>query len=292
MRRGLWIHSEPMNWLHSIEYPGVTGMIEILILAVIFYFLVKFFRGTRGAAILTGLAIILTFLMVITKFTNLLILNWLLQKLMVYLALALIVIFQPEIRRALARLGRQGNFTVSKARRALADPVADAVLLLAARKTGALIAIEREMETRGIQDTGTAMNSEVSAELLASIFYPGTPLHDGGVIISEDRIAAAGCVFPLTQADDLTSDLGTRHRAAIGLTEETDTLVIVVSEETGIISVAYNGHLKRGFDGPRLRRALTSFLGRESGGLRQMARRRKKDEDGRTNFIFEETPDE
>ena len=278
-----------MDWLHSIENPGLTGTFEILILAVVFYFLVKFFRGTRGAAILTGLAIIFTFLMVITKFTNLLILNWLLQKLMVYLALALIVIFQPEIRRALARLGRQGNFMAGgKARRALADPVTDAVVLMAARKTGALIAIEREMETRGIQDTGTALNSEVSAELLTSIFYPGTPLHDGGVIISEDRIAAAGCVFPLTQTDDLTSDLGTRHRAAIGLTEETDTVVIVVSEETGIISVAYNGRLKRGFDGPRLHRMLTSFLSRNTSGFRKMARRRDGEDDARQDFIFEE----
>jgi diadenylate cyclase len=255
-----------MSWLHSIEYPGVTGTIEILILAVIFYFLVKFFRGTRGAAVLTGLAILFAILMVITKFTNLLILNWLLQKMMVYLALALIVIFQPEIRRALARLGRQGNFLAGKARRALSDPITDAVMLLAARKIGALIAIERATGTRGIQDTGTALNSEVSTELLVTIFYPGSPLHDGGVIISEDRVAAAGCVFPLTQADDLTSDLGTRHRAAIGLTEETDTLVIVVSEETGIISIAYNGRLQRGFDEAHLRRMLTSFLGRENNG--------------------------
>jgi diadenylate cyclase len=274
-----------MNWLHSIEYPGVTGMIEILILATVFYFLVKFFRGTRGAAILTGITILFAILMVITKFTNLLILNWLLQKLMVYLALALVVIFQPEIRRALARLGRQGNFLAGKARRALADPIADAVLLLAARKIGALIAIEREMGTRGIQDTGTAMNCEVSTELLVSLFHPGTPLHDGGVIISEDRIAAAGCVFPLTQSDDLSRDLGTRHRAAIGLTEETDTVVIVVSEETGIISIAYNGRLKRGFDGPHLRRVLAAFLGRES-GLRQMTRRRN----GEDNVMFGEGP--
>lgn len=290
MRRGLWIHSEAMNWLHSIEYPGVTGTVEILILAVSFYFLVKFFRGTRGAAILTGLVILFTFLIVITKFTNLLILNWLLQKLMVYLALALVVIFQPEIRRALARIGRQGNFLAGKARRALADPIADAVLLLASRKTGALIAIEREVETRGIQDTGTRMNSEVSAELLISIFFPGTPLHDGGVIISEDRIAAAGCVFPLTQNDDLSRDLGTRHRAAIGLTEETDTVVIVVSEETGMISIAYNGRLKRGFDGPHLRRVLASFLGREGSGLRQIARRRKDEDNGQLSFIFGEGP--
>ena len=280
MPRGLWIHSEAMNWLHSIEYPGVTGMIEILILAAVFYFLVKFFRGTRGAAILTGLAILFAFLMVITKFTNLLILNWLLQKLMVYLALALIVIFQPEIRRALARLGRRGHFMAGKARNALADPVTEAVVLLASRKIGALIAIEREVETKTIQNTGTAMNSEVSTELLTSIFYPGTPLHDGGVIISEDRIAAAGCVFPLTQTDNLTRDLGTRHRAAIGLTEETDTMVIVVSEETGVISIAHNGRLKRGFDGAQLHRVLTSFLSREINGLGENSKS--------SDFMFEE----
>ncbi len=269
-----------MNWLHSIEYPGVTGLIEILILAAVFYFLVKFFRGTRGAAILTGLAILFAFLMLITKFTNLLVLNWLLQKIMVYLALALIVIFQPEIRRALARLGRRSHFMAGKTRGALADPVTEAVLLMASRKIGALIAIEREVETKTIQNTGTPMSSEVSTELLASIFYPGTPLHDGGVIISADRIAAAGCVFPLTQTDNLTRDLGTRHRAAIGLTEETDAMVIVVSEETGVISIAHNGRLKRGFDGPQLHRALTAFLSRESGGFGGNG--------GPAGFLFEE----
>lgn len=289
MRRGLWIHCAAMNWLRGIENPGITGTVEILILAAVFYFLVKFFRGTRGAAILTGVTILFTMLIVTTKFTNLQVLNRLLQGLGVYLAFALIVVFQPEIRRALARLGRQGNFLAGTARRALTDPIADAVLLLASRKIGALIAIEREVETQGIQDTGTRLNSEVSTELLATLFHPGTPLHDGGVIISTDRIAAAGCVFPLTQNDDLSHDLGTRHRAAIGLTEETDTVVIVVSEETGIISIAYNGRLKRGFDGPHLRRVLASFLGRESSGLQQMARRRKKDDDsGQLSFIFGE----
>jgi len=278
-----------MNWLHGIENPGWTGLFEILILAMGFYFLLKFFRGTRGSAILTGLAILFAVLILITKFTNLLILNWLLQKLMIYLALAMVVIFQPEIRHALARLGRQGNFMAGKTRKALADPIADAVLLMASRKIGALIAIEREVETKGIQDTGTLMNCEVSSELLGTIFYPGTPLHDGGVIISEDRIAAAGCVFPLTQNDNLARNLGTRHRAAIGLTEETDTVVLVVSEETGVISIAYNGRLKRGFDAAHLRRVLTSFLGRESGGLRQMGRRRRTDEDhGQLSFIFGE----
>lgn len=279
-----------MNWLDGIENPGWTGLVEILILAAIFYFLLKFFRGTRGSAILTGLAILFAVLIVITRFTNLLILNWVLQRLMVYLALALVVIFQPEIRRALARIGQQGNFVTGKARRALADPVTDAVLLLASHKIGALVAIEREVATKTIQDTGTVMNSEVSAELLATLFHPGTPLHDGGVIISEDRIAAAGCVFPLTQRTDVARNLGTRHRAAIGMTEESDTVVIVVSEETGVISIAYNGRLKRGFDAAHLRRVLSSFLGREPGGLRKMARRRKPDDHGQLSFIFGEGP--
>jgi len=276
-----------MNWLNSIEIPGWTGLLEILILATVFYYLLKFFQGTRGSAILTGVVILFVVLIAVTKFTNLPVLSWLLQKLMVYLVLALVVIFQPEIRRALARLGRQGNFMAGKARRALADPIADAVLLMASRKIGALIAIEREVGTKAIQDTGTPLNSEVTAELLSALFFPGTPLHDGGVIISEDRIAAAGCVFPLTQNDDIARNLGTRHRAAIGMTEETDTIVIVVSEETGVISIAYNGRLKRGFDASHLRRILSTFLGRETSGIRNVTRHSRSNR-GQMNFIFGE----
>lgn len=276
-----------MNWLNRIEIPGGTGLIEILILATVFYYLLKFFRGTRGSAILTGVVILFVGLIVVTKVINLPVLNWLLQRLMVYLALALVVIFQPEIRRALARIGRQGNFMASTARRALADPISDAVLLMASRKIGALIAIERAVGTKALQDTGTPLNSEVTAALLTALFYPGTPLHDGGVIISANRIAAAGCVFPLTQNDELARNLGTRHRAAIGVTEETDTVVIVVSEETGVISIAYNGRLKRGFDGPHLRRILSTFLGREGGGFRRRARKKRFDR-GQMNFIFGE----
>ncbi len=280
-----------MNWLNSIEIPGWTGLLEILILAIVFYYLLKLFRGTRGSAIFTGLAILLVGLIVLTELSNLTILNWLLQRLMGFLAFALVVIFQPEIRRALARIGRQGNFMVTKARRALADPITDAVQLMASRKIGALIAIERAVETRAIQDTGVPMNSEVTAELLAALFFPGTPLHDGGVIISEDRIAAAGCVFPLTQNEDIARNLGTRHRAAIGMTEESDTVVIVVSEETGVVSIAYNGRLKRGFDAAHLRRILSTFLGRETGGLWRRSRRMRSDR-GQMNFIFGESSHE
>jgi len=249
-----------MNWLSSIENPGWTGLLEILILATVFYYLLKFFRGTRGSAIFTGVVILFVALIGVTKFSNLPVLSFLLQKLMAFLALALVVIFQPEIRRALARIGRQGNFVVIKERKALADPITDAVQLMAARKIGALIAIEREVETKGIQDTGTPLHSEVTAELLAALFYPGTPLHDGGVIISEDRIAAAGCVFPLTQNDEIARNLGTRHRAAIGMTEESDTIVVVVSEETGRVSVACDGQLYLGLSPEALDALLAGLL--------------------------------
>ena len=276
-----------MNWLSGIENPGWTGLVEILILATAFYYLFKLFRGTRGSAIFTGLVILFVALIVLTELANLTTLSWLLAKLMGYLAFALIVIFHPEIRRALARIGRQGNFVATKARKALADPITDAVQMLASRKIGALIAIERAVETQTIQETGTPLNSEVTAELLTALFYPGATLHDGGVIISEDRIAAAGCVFPLTQNDEIARNLGTRHRAAIGMTEESDTIVIVVSEETGVVSIAYNGRLKRGFDGVHLRRILATFLGRETAGFRRITRR-DQSKRGQMNFIFGE----
>ena len=265
-----------MNWLSGIENPGWTGLIEILILATVLYYLLKVFRGTRGSAIFTGLVILFVGLIVLTELSGLTTLSWLLQTLMGYLAFALIVIFHPEIRRALARLGRQGNFLATKARKALADPITDAVQMMASRKIGALIAIERAVETKTIQDTGTPLDSEVTAELLTALFHPGTPLHDGGVIISADRVAAAGCVFPLTQNDDIARNLGTRHRAAIGMTEE-----------TGVISIAYNGRLKRGFDGVHLRRILSTFLGRETAGFRRIARRAKSNR-GQMSFIFGE----
>jgi diadenylate cyclase len=148
-----------------------------------------------------------------------------------------------------------------------------AVQLLSSRKIGALIAIEREIGTRAMQDAGTQINATVSAELLATIFFPRTPLHDGGVIISGKKIRAAGCLFPLSQKPELSKTLGTRHRAAIGITEETDAIVVVVSEETGSVSIAYNSRLRRGLSPERLRRVLSSMLRREHTGL---ARYREK----------------
>lgn len=258
-----------MQLKELFDLPSFAGWFEILVLAAMFYYVFRLFKGTRGAAILSGLVIVYGALYAITVLSHLDILNWLLSKLMLYISLAFVVIFQPEIRRVLAKLGRQPLWRSSgiASQKSLVEPIMQAVQLLSNRKIGALIAIEREIGTRTLQDSGTRVNSAVSAELLATIFFPHTPLHDGGVIISGDRICAAGCLFPLSQKEELSKQLGTRHRAAIGITEETDAIVIVVSEETGAISIAYNGRLRRGLEEERLRRVLSSLLRRERTGL-------------------------
>lgn len=285
-----------MQWRDAFEIPDARGWIEIFILAGLIYYIFRLFKGTRGASILSGLIVLFGVLIAITSLSNLDVLNWILSKLMLYITLAIIVIFQPEIRRVLARLGRQpwrNNGMASQ--KNLVEPIMQAVKILSKRKIGALIAIEREIGTRAIQDTGTRMHSSVSSELLATIFFPHTPLHDGGVIISGDRICAAGCLFPLSQKEGLSKMLGTRHRAAIGITEETDAIVIVVSEETGSVSIAYNGKLRRGIDDERLHRVLSSMLRRERTGL---ARFREKIQTGEADLsdtvlmTFDEDQDE
>lgn len=253
-----------MRWMEQWHLPEWTGILEILVLAVVFYYLIRFFRGTRGAAVLSGLVFLLILLMLFTHFLSLNTLSWLLQRFSVYLALAFVVIFQPEIRRALAELGKQSVFSPGATQKEVVDDIVKAVESLADQKIGALIAIEREIGTRHIQESGTRIDSAVTPELIASIFFPHTPLHDGGVIIRGDRILSAGCVFPLSQRLELSRSLGTRHRAAIGFTEETDALVVVVSEETGAISVAYRGRLSRGIELERLQRILASILSRKS----------------------------
>lgn len=239
---------------------GPEDAFQILVLAWAYYYVFLFFRGTRGAQVLVGLALVLIILMFLTHFFSLNELNWVLRKISVFLGVALLVIFQPEIRRALAELGRQPVFVASVQKRTVVDHVVSAVSQLAEQRVGALIAVEREIGTRAIQETGVKVDATVSPELLASIFFPHTPLHDGGVIIRGNKIVAAGCVFPLTQNADIQKKLGTRHRAAIGLCEETDAVAIVVSEETGTISVAHRGRLSRGLNEDRLRRFLTVLL--------------------------------
>jgi len=266
------------RFFDAFEWPGSSGWIEIFVLAVLYYSVFRLFKGTRGAAILSGVLMLYGLLYVVTTVSHLDILNWILSQLMIYASLAFIVIFQPEIRNALARLGQQpvwkpappdlGKKTV--------DPIVRATNLLSKRKIGALIAIEREIGLRSYKETGTKINAVVSTELLMTIFFPHTPLHDGGVIVSDGRIRAAGCLFPLSHDEMLSKSHGTRHRAAIGITEETDAAVVVVSEETGTVSLAYNGRLRRGLDEDHLRRTLASLLRKKRSG--RMRRRDKNAE--------------
>lgn len=246
--------------LSGINWFWVIAVLEIAFLACVFYFTFRFFRGTRSAQMLIGLATILLFLFALTSIFDFDALNWLLQKLSVYLAIGFVIVFQPEIRGALAELGKRHVFTSPDTKRAVVDQVVQAVAFLAERRIGALIAFEREIGTRAIQDTGVAVDSRVEAGLLASIFFPHAPLHDGGAIISGERIVAASCLFPLSQRPELSKTLGTRHRAALGLTEETDAVVLVVSEETGTVSLAYRARLSQDVELERLRRFLSRVL--------------------------------
>lgn len=251
--------------LGMLDLPTTTEWVEIGLLWLIFYHLLKLLRGTRGAQVLSGLVFSLIAVLALTYFLNLHTLNWLFSKFSVNIVLAFVIIFQPEIRRALAELGSPtvlGSGASSDRNREVVDPIIRAVRSLSQQKIGALIAIEQEIGLRSVEETGVAIDSKVTPELLTSLFFPRSPLHDGGVVLRDQRLVAASCVFPLSQKEELHRSLGTRHRAAIGITEETDALVVVVSEETGNISFAYKGSLSRGLDEDRLRRLLGSVMSR------------------------------
>lgn len=250
-------------------HPGwarLVPLVEIGLLWIIFYYLLKLLRGTRGAQVLSGLALALVMVLALTYFLKLHTLNWMFRTFSVNLVLAFVIIFQPEIRKALAELGRPGVLGGSSTRKSatkdIVDPLVIATRDLSRKKIGALIAIERDIGLRTVEETGVQIDSRVTPDLIGSIFFPRSPLHDGGMVIRNDRVMAAGCVFPLSQKEELHRSLGTRHRAAIGITEETDALVIIVSEETGTISLAFKGRLSRGLDEGRLRRMLTSLISR------------------------------
>ncbi|NLF39071.1 diadenylate cyclase [bacterium] len=212
---------------------------EILILAVIVYYSFLFIRGTRALALLRG-AVFLGVLGGVASIFGLDTINLLYSKFGQSIVLALIILFAPELRRALTEIGRQTLFKGIIAARPMAEPLCEAVRIMASRQTGALIAIERSVGLRGYSLTGVILDAEVTTPALLNIFFPKAPLHDGGVIIENGRIHAAACVFPLSSSP-LSQLMGTRHRAALGLSEETDALLICVSEETGKISLFENG---------------------------------------------------
>ena len=213
--------------------------IEIVILAVLIYYTMLFVRGTRAVAVLRG-AFFLGLLFGVAKLFNFDTINMLYRNLAQFVVFSLVVMFAPELRRALMTIGRRAFIQKVIGSRSASDPIREAVRELANRQIGGLIAVERSVGLRGYVATGVTLDCEVSASVLISIFFPKNPLHDGGVIIENGRIAAAACIFPLS-GSPLSHLMGTRHRAALGMSEETDALVICVSEETGKISMFENG---------------------------------------------------
>ena len=232
--------------------------IEILVLAFCIYQLYKTFRATRGAQILVGLGFILVALALITELFDFEVIGWIITRSAAILAFALRVIFQPELRNGLARLGGSRIFVFSSKRRlAFVERLADAVVMLSKKRIGALFAIQRDISLKEQLETGVVLDAQFTPELAMSVFFPKSPLHDGGMIIAEDRVAGAACVFPVTEREMQDRSTGLRHRAAIGLTERTDAMAIVVSEETGSISICENGRLERNLTEKQFRERLS-----------------------------------
>ncbi|MGH7950524.1 MAG: diadenylate cyclase CdaA [Limisphaerales bacterium] len=240
---------------------GWRPALEVFILAVVIYYVFRFLRGTRGWAVVIGFVVLLVALFAVTTLLNLQVLRWLLAEASTVFAFAVLIIFQPELRRMLAELGNLPLFASAHEQRESIEVIIQTCERLSDAKIGALIAIEQSIQLHeAVVESGVPVDCEATPEMLETIFFPNNAVHDGGVILKGDRIAYAACIFPLTQRRDLNKSLGTRHRAAIGLSEETDAVVVVVSEENGMISHAYKGQLVRGVTVEELRAFLTSVL--------------------------------
>ncbi|MBQ6136189.1 MAG: diadenylate cyclase [Kiritimatiellae bacterium] len=253
---------------------SVSAIIQIAILYFVIYAVLKGAKGSRFGQSLTGVGILAVLLVAFAYFVHFDVLTTIVKFLLLYFAVSTVVIFQPEIRRMLSAVGAFGYFERPKHNAdgsATPELVAESVVEMSRGRMGALIAFERGISLRSYEDSGVAMDSRFSRELVRTIFTPPLPLHDGGMIIRDGRIAAAHCVFPVSNNPDLVTS-GMRHRAAVGLSEETDALVVVVSEETGSVSVAHNGRLKPvGREGEDLHAAVLRWISR---AMPQDARRR------------------
>ena len=249
-----------LAFLRVEEFSWVQ-VLDILIVALIIYQLLQFIRGTHAVQIAVGTVLLVVFYWV-SQLMNLETVNWLLRTFLPYVVFGLIVIFQAEIRKGLAHLGKTpllGAFSKERPEETV-DEIVLAATTLAAQRIGAIVVMEREMGLRSYIETGIGLDALLTYDLLISIFNPKTPLHDGAVIVQGNRIAAAACFLPLTVNPALSRTLGSRHRAAIGITEDTDAVVVVVSEETGTISLVTGGRIRREYDGPALKAALLEAL--------------------------------
>lgn len=242
-------------------------VVEVAIFAVLIYLVLRFLRATRGSGIIRGLALVLLLFavafFVLAEQFHLDRLSWLVEQIAPSVVIGLVVVFHPEIRRAIVHLGDAPIFGRFLRRDSKIVPrLLRAVARLSKERIGALIAIEREASLSELSENGITIDAELNSYLIESIFYPKSALHDGGVVVQDDRIVAASCLFPLSQNPDIDKRLGTRHRAALGLSEETDALVVVVSEETGKISTATTGRLNYDLSLEQLENALDEIFGR------------------------------
>lgn len=235
--------------------------VEVLVLWVIIYQFYRVFRATRGSKILVGLALIVVGLTFASQLLELKVIEWIIKGAAAILTFALLIIFQPELRTGLARLGSTSLFSFATTQqKVFLEQLADAVVKLSKKRDGALFAIERSISLEDYEATGVAIDAELSVELVTTIFHPKTALHDGGLVLKSERIASAACIFPVSQQHLSDRSLGLRHRAAFGISEETDAVAIIVSEETGSISIVVDGKLSRGLSEADFRKQLEDLF--------------------------------
>jgi diadenylate cyclase len=241
---------------------GWWDIVDIAIVSFLIYEFLKLIRGTRAVQMAVG-SLLIVGLFYVSRLAPLQTVNWMIRNMLVYLAFAAIVIFQSDIRRALAHFGQAPFFRYLN-RQAAADETIEEIVvaatMLAAQRIGAIVAVEREIGLRNYIESGIPLDATLTYDLLVTIFHPGSPLHDGAAILQENRVAAAACFLPLTVNPRVSRELGTRHRAAIGLTEENDAVAVVVSEETGQISLAIDGHIERNLTPDALRERMRSLV--------------------------------
>lgn len=253
---------------------SIRDVIDIALVSVAIYYVLVWFKGSRALQLLKGLAFLML-IYTISRVSHLNTIEWLMTQLATIMAILIIVVFQPELRRGLERLGR--NFLIlapdKTADLSIISQIVNAVERLAKYKTGALIAIERSARLNEYVETGIRLNASIDPELIISLFHKKSLLHDGALIIQDHQISAVGCLLPLTESKNLASSVGTRHRAAVGLSEATDALVIVVSEESGHIAIADNGQLKRKLDLVAVQTYLLKIYQKETSNFRRSLRK-------------------
>ena len=283
----IWSTIRGMAWSLTHRL-GIIDVIDILIVAIIIYELLLLTRHTRGSALLKGLFLLLI-IAFLSNLLGLVSLNWLLNAILQNGAIVLVVLFQPEFRKALERMGRSrvfqksGHKPLNEERDLIISEIIQTIMDLSKRRVGALIVFEQQTGLEDVIETGTRLNAEISAPLLENIFEPNTPLHDGAVVIRDNEIMAAACILPLAEASGVSRELGTRHRAAVGISENTDAIVLVVSEETGIVSMARDGHLTRPLTVKNLEEVLGEIYTSRQSRVLSFFKNMKEDAEGETD---------